>query len=257
VLIAPSNNVEKEILSIWEAALNNDQISVTDNFFDLGGNSLIAIQVMIQIDKKLGYHLPLTTLFEAPTIQLLCLLIAKPKKNTVWRSLVPIKPHGDNPPLYIVHGTGLTVMVFNTLANNLSDNQPVYGLQARGLNGVDEPYTNMVAIANYYVNEILLHNPNGPYMLAGYSFGGIVAFEIGKQIKALGKEVKMIALFDTYADNSDNFLSKNQRIFKKIIRQFPKALFFIKSFASNPFATIQYQLLVIKSKINDLLVHMK
>jgi len=254
LLVPPSNIIEQEVQNIWQTALNNNQIDITDNFFDLGGNSLIAIQVMIQIEKKLGYHLPLATLFEAPTIQQLCTLVSKTKEATIWKSLVAIKPQGDNPPLYIVHGTGLTVMVFNTLANNLANNQPVYGLQARGLNGTDEPYTNMQEIASYYVNEILFHNPNGPYMLAGYSFGGIVAFEICKQIKALGKEVKMLAMFDTYADNSDNFLSKEQRLFKKIKRQFPKALFFVKSFLNNPSTTLQYQQLVIKNKLKDILV---
>ena len=102
----------------------------------------------------------------------------------------------------MVHGAGLNVLLFNTLAMNMSPDQPVYGLQAKGLNGVDEPLTKIEDIAAHYISAIIQQNPNGPYALAGYSFGGIIAFEMAKQLEAAGKVVKLLAMFDTYAYRS-------------------------------------------------------
>jgi thioesterase domain-containing protein len=164
------------------------------------------------------------------------------KKAISWKSLVPIKPGGSKPPLYIVHGSGLTVLVFNFLAKGMDPDQPVYGLQARGLNG-EEPFDKIEDIAAYYISEIIEQNPHGPYCLAGYSFGGIVAFEMAKQFEAMGKEVKMLAIFDTYADyNADYFVPRKTLVKRKVIRQFPKMLFILKSLEKHPIQTIKYQL---------------
>ena len=194
-------DMQKILATIWMDTLHLQTISIDDNFFELGGHSLIAVRVMKIIQEKSKHRLPITALFEAPTIEKLSLLLEHDEKKDSWKSLVPIKPDGKKPPLYIVHGSGLTVLIFHALAMGLDPDQPVFGLQARGLNGTDEPFDNMEEIAAYYVNEILEQNPQGPYSLAGYSFGGIVAFEMAKQLKARGSEVNMLAIFDN-ADNS-------------------------------------------------------
>ncbi|NCX95630.1 MAG: hypothetical protein EBX41_04335 [Chitinophagia bacterium] len=203
----------------------------------------MAIEVMNAIAAQTGAKLPITALFEYPTIAGLATLIEgkEAAKQTLWKCLVPIKPHGNKPPLYIVHGNGLTVMVFHGLAKHLHPEQPVYGLQARGLDNVDEAQNNMEEIALTYINEILEHNPNGPYCLAGYSFGGIVAFEMAKQLTAMGKKVNMVGIFDTYAGNNDRFLSPVSRLFKKLFRQIPKLLFVISSYIKHPSAIAEYQ----------------
>jgi thioesterase domain-containing protein len=126
-------------------------------------------------------------------------------KSIVWDSLVPIKPTGNKMPLYIVHGAGLNVLLFNALAINMDPDQPVYGLQAKGLNGIDEPLTEIKDIAAHYISAIQAQNPDGPYALAGYSFGGIIAFEMARQLEAQRKKVKMLAMFDTYAYRSPFF----------------------------------------------------
>src|SRR5690606_2656617 len=175
------------------------------NFFEIGGHSLKAIQVMTRLVNESGIKLPLSILFKYPTVQTLALALeSKEKEVRKWNSLVPIKPFGHKDPLYIVHGAGLNVLPFYSIANNLDPGQPVYGLQAKGLNGVDEPLTSVEEIAAHYIAEIMEHNPRGPYALAGYSFGGILVFEMAKQLKANGKEVGKLILFDTYAYLSDH-----------------------------------------------------
>ena len=247
-------DAQKFVAAIWEEALKLRHISIDDDFFELGGHSLIAVKVMKTIEEKTGQRLPITALFEAPTVEKLSLMLDLDEKAISWKSLVPIKPEGNKPPLYIIHGSGLTVLVFHALAKGLDADQPVYGLQARGLNGVDEPFDTMEDIAAYYISEILEQNPDGPYNLAGYSFGGIVGFEMAKQLEAMGKEVNMLAIFDTYADNSAHFDDWLLKMSKKFRRQFPKFKFIMQSFRKNPGQTISYQFNLIKNKFNHLLV---
>jgi amino acid adenylation domain-containing protein len=247
-ITAAETDIQKMLSAIWMETLHVQQISMDDNFFELGGHSLIAIRVMKMIEEKTNHRLPITALFEAPTIEKLSFLLAKDEKAVSWKSLVPIKPDGDKPPLYIVHGSGLTVLIFHALATGLSPDQPVFGLQARGLNGIDEPFDNMEDIAAYYVAEILEQNPRGPYNLAGYSFGGIVAFEMAKQLKEMGRDVNMLAIFDTNADNSDNFDDWMRRMGKKFKRQFPKLKFILRSFRKYPAETLSYQFNFLKNK---------
>jgi amino acid adenylation domain-containing protein len=198
----PRTDVEKLVTDIWSEFLEIEKIGIYDNFFELGGHSLIAVQVMTRIEKLTGKRLPLAALFENSTIEKLALMLEMDGKSIVWDSLVPVKPTGNKMPLYIVHGAGLNVLLFNTLASEMDADQPVYGLQAKGLNGIDEPLTNIADIAEHYIASIMAKNPNGPYALAGYSFGGIIAFEMAKQLQAEGKQVKMLAMFDTYAYRS-------------------------------------------------------
>jgi amino acid adenylation domain-containing protein len=205
LFIAPRTDVEKLVADVWSKFLEIKNISIYDNFFELGGHSLIAVQVMTRIEKLTGKRLPLAALFENSTIEKLALMLEMDGKSIVWDSLVPIKPSGNKMPLYIVHGAGLNVLLFNTLASGMDADQPVFGLQAKGLNGIDEPLNNIVDIAAHYNAAIMAQNPTGPYALAGYSFGGIIAFEMAKQFEEQGKQVKMLAMFDTYAYRSPYF----------------------------------------------------
>jgi amino acid adenylation domain-containing protein len=200
--VAPRTDVEKLVADIWSEYLEVETIGIFDNFFELGGHSLIAVQVMTRIEKLTGKRLPLAALFDNSTVEKLALMLEMDGKSIVWDSLVPIKPNGNKMPLYIVHGAGLNVLLFNTLASGMDADQPVYGLQAKGLNGVDEPLSNIIDIAAHYNASIIAQNPNGPYALAGYSFGGIIAFEMARQFMEQGKQVKMLAMLDTYAYRS-------------------------------------------------------
>ena len=196
---APSTPEELLLTTLWADVLGVARVGIDDNFFELGGHSMIAVQVMTRLEKQTGERLPLSTLFEYPTVRKMARLLHHDAEPVSWNSLVPIKPNGTRQPLYIVHGAGLNVLLFNAVANNLHPDQPVYGLQARGLNGVDEPFHSITEMAEAYIAEIVEHNPAGPYLLSGFSFGGIVAYEMARQLQVQGRPVGLVALFDAYA----------------------------------------------------------
>lgn len=251
---APRTDTEKLIAGIWAKLLDIKEVNIYDDFFELGGHSLIAVQAMTNLEKETGKRLPLASLFEAPTVEKLSQLLEKNEIAKSFDSLVAIKPKGNKMPLYIVHGFGMNVLLFNNVAKNMDPQQPVYALQAKGLNAYnhDDAPDRMEDIAAYYVSEILKQNPDGPYALAGYSLGGIIGFEMARQLKAMGKEIKMLAMFDTYADNSNYFNPFLLNITKKFRRQFPKMLFIIRSFFRQPWQTFLYQAEFVKGKFRKL-----
>ncbi|QNK64848.1 hypothetical protein H7F33_01195 [Pedobacter sp. PAMC26386] len=206
---------------------------------------------MIQIEKANGHGLPLATLFEYPTIRTLSKLLDGQNRPTTYTSLVPIKPSGSKTPIYIVHGGGYNVLNFSGIGLHVDQEQPVFGIQAQGLDGVEEPMDNMEDIARYYIESILTQNPHGPYALAGYSFGGYVVIEMARQLKALGHEIKMLGIFDTNAKNLD-FHGNDFNIFKeRVKKQLPKLWWIISSFFKNPGATIKYQKLIITTRLKE------
>ena len=194
---APETETEKMMASIWKDILKVNKIGVHDNFFDMGGHSLIAIKLMTRLENETGIRLPLAILFECPTIRQLSHRIDNDQLD-VWECLVPVKTTGNKPPVYIVHGVGGHVLLLNLLVKYIDPQQPVYGFQPRGIGGKAKPQETVEEMAALYIHEMLQQNPDGPFALAGFSFGGLVAFEMAQQLKAMGKEVRMVALFDTY-----------------------------------------------------------
>ncbi|MBA3829831.1 MAG: amino acid adenylation domain-containing protein [Taibaiella sp.] len=246
----PRNTMEKLLVDIWQDVLDIDKIGIHDDFFELGGHSQIGMLAMAKLEQETGKRLPLVSLFEATTIEKLAQLANTDESTIRWNSLVPIKATGNKLPIYIVHGYGMNVLSFRLIARNMDEEQPVYALQAQGLNGRDEPPDNMEDIAALYVAEILMKNPADEFALSGYSYGGTIAFEMAKQLQAMGKKVKMLAMFDAYADNSMYTDKGWVRLSKKIKRQVPKLLFILKSLATYPKDTLKYQLSFLK-KVSD------
>lgn len=248
-----NTNMEKLVAHIWAEVLDIDEVGIDEDFFDLGGHSLIAVEMMVKLEKETGKHLPIAALFEASTVRKLSRLLQTGNVPALWESLVPVKSGGHKPPLYIVHGDGLNVMVFNSIPKFMDAEQPVFGLQPKGLNGIDSPDESMEEIAAYYIACILKDNPQGPYFLAGYSFGGIVAFEMAKQLKFAGHEVKMLAMFDTNVGNINYTGSAGERLVKKISLQFPKMLFIAGSLLKYPRSVLSYQWFVVKRKWHSMM----
>jgi amino acid adenylation domain-containing protein len=247
--VAPRTDIEMQVAEVWQELMRREKIGIFDNFFEIGGRSLVAVQIMVRIEKLTGKRLPLATLFEHSTIEKLSLRLNVDVKSITWQSLVPIKRKGTKMPLYIVHGAGLNVLLFNALAMNMDEEQPVYGLQAKGLNGIDEPLDVMEEIAANYNAEIIAKNPDGPYALAGYSLGGTIAYEMARQLLEMGKEVKMLALFDTYAKQTDIYDPFVKRIINRIWLFIMKLLYSFVLFAEDPKRTIEYKSLILKRKI--------
>ncbi len=196
--VAPRDTLELQLTQIWSEVLGIQPLGVRDNFFDLGGRSLLAVRLFAQIKKILGFDLPLATLFQAPTVEQQASLLQQSEWSAPWELLVKIQSSGDSkPPLFIIHGGYSSVLMFYKLAGYLGPKQPVYGLQPQGLDEKQIPQTRIEDMAADYIREIRTVQPQGPYFLGGFSMGGKVAFEMAQQLHFSGQEVAMLALFDT------------------------------------------------------------
>lgn len=194
--VPPTYELERTLVSIWESVLKISPIGIADNIFDLGVDSLLAAELFARIEKTVGRHLPPAPLFQAPTIQSLAVLLQRKDNQHGLTSLVTIQPQGSEKPFFCVHGGAGTVLLFNSLARHLAPERPVYGLQARGLYGRDLPHTNVREMAAHYLKEMRVVQPHGPYLLGGWCFGGIVAYEIAQQLHRIGENVDALVMFD-------------------------------------------------------------
>jgi thioesterase domain-containing protein/acyl carrier protein len=200
--IAPRNDLERQLQTIWERELGRQPIGVADNFFEAGGNSMIALQIFNEIRARFGKDLPLSALFQCGTIERLAAALAEDKPEQPWSSLVEIQPLGRKTPIFCMHPVRGNVLCYRRLSDRLGLEQPFYGLQAQGLDGKQPPLNRIEKMAAKYIREIRTVQPHGPYRLAGYSLGGMVAFEMAQQLQAQGQQVDLLALFDTYGHRS-------------------------------------------------------
>jgi acyl transferase domain-containing protein/thioesterase domain-containing protein len=196
--VAPEGDAEKTVAAMFQEILGIDQVGATDSFFDLGGHSLLALRLFAKIKSKFGKNLPLGTLFDAPTVRHLAALLRDGQKPAAFKCLVAIQPNGSKPPLFIIHGMGGNIVEYQHLQRYLGPEQPVYGIQARGLDGHTPFLRRVPELAAHYIKEIRALQPAGPYYLAGSSFGGLVGYEIAQQLLEHGERVALLALFDTY-----------------------------------------------------------
>ncbi|HEY6122356.1 MAG TPA: amino acid adenylation domain-containing protein, partial [Pyrinomonadaceae bacterium] len=196
---APRNTLELLLTKSWEKVLEVQPIGVRDNFFELGGHSLLAVSLVTQIEKVFGKKLPLATLFQAPTVEQLASLLNDEKWSPCWSSLVAIQPGGSKPPLFCPHLALGHVLFYHDLAHHLGSDQPVYAFRPQGLDGAQPHHTRIEEMASHYIKEMRVLQPEGPYYLCGSSFGGLIAFEMARQLEVQAQEVGLLALFDTYA----------------------------------------------------------
>jgi amino acid adenylation domain-containing protein len=192
--VAPRDELETQLKVIWEKVLGIKPVGVRDNFFELGGHSLLAVQLFAQIVKTYGKSLPLTTLFQAPTVEDLAKIIRKEGWETKWSFLVPIQPGGSKPPFFCVHPHDGNAIRFRDLAARLGPDQPFYGLRALLSSDGEPVHTRIEDMAADYIEEMLQIQPKGPYFLGGHCFGGTVAFEMAQQLLARGEKVALLAL---------------------------------------------------------------
>lgn len=197
----PRSDSERRLCELWQELLRVERVGVHDDFFELGGHSLLAVRLFAEVEKRFGRKLPLVTIFQAPTVEQLANVLSRQEGNT-YSLLVPVQPRGDRPPLFLVHGAGGDVLWgYANLANYLPADQPVYGIKSRGQAGLDEP-TNLEEMAARYLEAVREFQPNGPYYLGGYCFGGNVAYEMARQLQSDGQRVALIALLDTAPSNA-------------------------------------------------------
>jgi amino acid adenylation domain-containing protein len=195
--LAPRDQVEVQLAHIWEELLEIHPIGVHDRFFDLGGHSLLAVRLFAKIEKTFRKRLPLKILFETPTIEQLANSIREKELSTSRSLLVPIRDAGSKPPLFLVHGAGGGILWgYANLGGLLPEDQPVYGIESPGMRGMPE-LGSIEEMASRYVHEIRSLQPDGPYFLGGYCFGGNVAFEMARQLHEKGERVAFLALFES------------------------------------------------------------
>jgi thioesterase domain-containing protein/acyl carrier protein len=254
----PTNEKEKILLDIWKKVIGNSDISIDDNYFHRGGNSIQATRLFAAIEKEFGLRLPMAMLYEAPTIQLQAKYIEKASDSITWKTLVPLRLKGKRPPLFIAHGAGGNILLYRDLVKYLGDDQPVYGIQSIGLGGKLEPLTSIEQMGELYAEEIATIYPDGPYLLAGYCMGGLIAYEIACHLSQKGKDVKLVALLDTAA------YWKDFNHMEKVIVVYENTVFHVKNIMKSDFPgkykflhdrTIE-ALSRIKLKINILLKRM-
>jgi thioesterase domain-containing protein/non-ribosomal peptide synthetase component F len=192
-----ANPTERKLQRIWESLLSTSPIGLNQNYFELGGTSILAVRLFAQIAKEFQRKLPLSILFEAQTVAQLAEVLRTDDASSDWSPLVAIQPNGSRPPFFCIHGGGGNVLIYRDLSRHLGSDQPFYGLQAQGLDGERPCLTTIEEMASLYVNEIRRIQPHGPYHLGGYCMGGTVAYEMAQQLKAQGEKVALLALFDT------------------------------------------------------------
>jgi amino acid adenylation domain-containing protein len=195
---APRDLLELQLAQIWEEVLGVHPIGVRDDFFALGGHSLLAVRLMARIAQRLGRRLPLSSLFEGSTVEQLAAVLRRQLDATPLSPLVGIQPHGARRPFFCVHPAGGEVLCYMPLARHLGPEQPFYGVQAPGLDDGQAPLADVEAMAAHYLAAVRAAQPDGPYLLGGWSAGGLIAFEMAQQLQAQGQQVALLALFDTW-----------------------------------------------------------
>lgn len=197
------------LTSIWQRVLQLSSIHAEDDFFDLGGDSLLALQLFTEIEQLCGRELPPVTIYQARTISALAALLEQPTTPR-FPTLVPLKAGPKKPPVFIAHGLGGSVIDFFQPVRHLESDHPIYGMQARGIDGLDEPLERIEDMAEFYLNAIREMQPHGPYALMGYSLGGLVALEMAQQLSTNGEQVALLAMLDAYPHM--RYLSLGQRV---------------------------------------------
>jgi thioesterase domain-containing protein/acyl carrier protein len=217
-LAAGAAEMERDLAALWREVLDLREANADQDFFDAGGDSLSAVRLFDRIRGRFGVDLPLATLFEARTLAAMSGLLrdrlagrppaapgawrreatAQPARPAAPRSLVAVQPGSGGPPLFIVHGAAGHVLNVTDLARALGPAQAVFGLQAVGIDGLSAPRATIEEMARAYLGEIRVVQPHGPYLLAGYSGGGTVAFEMARQLDAAREAIGLLALIDTF-----------------------------------------------------------
>lgn len=259
--IAPRDGIERELADMWCELLGLSEVSVRDDFFDLGGQSLVAVRIFNRIRKRYGVSLPLSTLFEAPNIEGCALIIAgelgitaeaeelapashrgrssrppPPMPNSIhrtqprrtgrelWSAVVVMQPKGEHPPFFCAAGMGGDLGELRNLAILTGDRRPFYGLQPPGADDTNNLMYSVEELADYYLREIKAIQPEGPYLLGGYSAGGIVSFEMSRRLTQNGERVGLLALIDSYSPTLPrrSFGERSRIHFRRLANEGPR-----------------------------------
>jgi len=206
---SPISTMADVLSPIWQRVLQVPSISVEDNFFDLGGDSSLALELFNEIARACGRELPPVTIYHAPTIAALADLLEQPTTPRL-PPLVLLKPGTQAPPVFITHGLGGSVMDFYQVVKHIQLPNAIHGMQTRGIDGVEEPFDRIEDMAQFYLDAIREVQPHGPYLLIGYSLGGLVTLEMAQRLSKSGEKIALLAILDSYPNI--RYLPPGQRI---------------------------------------------
>jgi len=193
---------------IWQRVLQLSSVGIDDNFFDLGGDSALALELFHEIALACGRELPPVMIYHAPTIAALAALLEQPTTPRV-PPLVQLKSGSGQPPVFIAHGLGGSVMDFYQIVKHIQTPHAIHGMQAKGIDGVEEPFDRIEDMARYSLDAVRQLQPHGPYFLIGFSLGGLVTLEMAQQLIAEGETIGLLAMLDSYPHVSR--LTRGQR----------------------------------------------
>jgi acetoacetyl-CoA synthetase len=205
----PASTMADVLTPIWESVLQRPSIRPEDNFFDLGGDSLLAVELFAKIAKVCGRELAPVTIYCAPTIASLAAILDEPAPPR-FPPLLQLKEGTEAPPLFLAHGLGGTAMDFFQLVKYIQTQRPIYGMQAKGTDGVDAPFDRIEDLAQFYLEAIQKLQPHGPYFLIGYSLGGLVMLEMAQHLIKTGEKIGLLAMLESYPH--PRFLSLKERV---------------------------------------------
>jgi thioesterase domain-containing protein/aryl carrier-like protein len=195
--VPPRDAVELRLRQIWEEMLELTSIGVTDNFFESGGDSLKAIRLVSRINREMESAITVAMLAAAPTIEGLAVAIRRATRRTSPDILVPLQPKGSNAKFFCVHPSGGNVVCYLELARSIGAGQPTWAIQSPGLSDESAMPPSVEAAAAVYIEAVRSVQPDGPFYLSGYSTGGVIAFEMARQLESQGEHVALLALLDT------------------------------------------------------------
>jgi thioesterase domain-containing protein len=208
---------------IWQRVLQQSSIGIEDNFFDLGGDSLLAAALFTEIAQVCGRDLPPVMIYQAPTIATLAVVLEKPTIPQ-FPPLVRLKAGTKEPPVFIAHGMGGNVMDFYQLVRHIVSPHAIHGMQAKGVDGVDKPFERIEDMAQFFLDAITELQPHGPYLLVGYSLGGLVALELAHRLSENGEEVALLAMLESYPHRRYLSVRQRVRLFTRMARHHAAAL---------------------------------
>jgi amino acid adenylation domain-containing protein len=203
--VAPSNAVQRQLVAIWEELFKTNPIGVRDNFFELGGHSLLLMMLVARVEERLNERVAMADVFSGPTIEHLAEVIGRHGRHALSSVIVPMQigqMSGTRPPLFGLHPGSEEVWCYTELVRRLGADQPFYGIQARRLEAGLVAATEVEAMASDYAEALQEFHPGGPYLLCGWSMGGVIAFEVARQLRARGEHVALLALIDSHAQTS-------------------------------------------------------
>ena len=248
--VAPRTPLEQQLAEIWIEVLKLERVGIHDNFFELGGHSLLAIELLAEIETRTGLRLPLNQLLSTPTIEAIVRQLSGYKSHSLPSCIVPLKSGQDNPPFFLIHGGGAGLLFYQDLIKNLKTKRAVYGIKSLFLDDLNAPISSVEEMAAHYLEQMRAIQPQGPYLIGGFCFGGYVAYEIAQELRRQGEEIGALILIEKFAPGGlilPPWYQRYQRYWQS----------FLKSGSSYLINKIKSRLIFELSRLQHLMQHKK